>query len=222
MRFSPNANLIPYSGRLMRGGFCVPNRVSGRALLGLLLLAAGAAAQTPKPAPKKAIAPIRANELTLGGLRPGKDTANRALALHKNWPFQSERQDSQLSWHYPCILPETLTLDIDSTKRIQVIRLSAGGAESECEPRGTALMRSKWQTGLGLRIRDLSTRVAQLYGKPDSLSPSTRDGQPLELWYYAFDWAGPDVPQVMEVLCTKEKDGKPGQVIEITLAAPSL
>ena len=39
---------------------------------------------------------------------------------------------------------------------------------------------------------------------------------------YAFEWAGPDVPQVMEVLCTPEKDGKPGQVVEITLAAPIL
>jgi hypothetical protein len=42
------------------------------------------------------------------------------------------------------------------------------------------------------------------------------------LWYYAFDWAGPDVPQVMEVVCTREKDGQAGRVVEITLAAPSL
>ena len=34
--------------------------------------------------------------------------------------------------------------------------------------------------------------------------------------------AGPDVPQVMEVLCTAEKDGEPGRVVEITLAAVSL
>jgi hypothetical protein len=42
------------------------------------------------------------------------------------------------------------------------------------------------------------------------------------LLYYAFDWAGADVPQVMEVVCTLEEDGKPGRVVEITLAAPSL
>jgi hypothetical protein len=42
------------------------------------------------------------------------------------------------------------------------------------------------------------------------------------LLYYAFDWAGPDVPQVMEVLCTAQKDGEPGRVVEITLAAASL
>ncbi len=40
--------------------------------------------------------------------------------------------------------------------------------------------------------------------------------------YYAFDWAGPDVLQVMEVLCTREMNGQPGRVEEITLVAPSL
>ena len=62
----------------------------------------------------------------------------------------------------------------------------------------------------------------RLYGEPDSRSPSTKGGQRLELLYYAFDWAGPDVPQVMEVLCTVEKDGMPARVVEITLAASSL
>ena len=70
--------------------------------------------------------------------------------------------------------------------------------------------------------QDFQTEWFDVYGEPDSKSPSTRDGQPLELWYYAFDWAGPDVPQVMEVLCTREKDGQAGRVVEITLAAPSL
>jgi hypothetical protein len=40
--------------------------------------------------------------------------------------------------------------------------------------------------------------------------------------YYAFDWAGPDVPQVLEVLCTRDKDGQLGRAIEITLAASGL
>jgi hypothetical protein len=37
----------------------------------------------------------------------------------------------------------------------------------------------------------------------------------------AFDGAGPDVPRVMEVLCTPEKDGKAGRIVEITLTAQS-
>jgi hypothetical protein len=72
------------------------------------------------------------------------------------------------------------------------------------------------------RQKDSTGRVISLYGKPDSRSPSTKADQRLELLYYAFDWAGPDVPQVMEALCTVEHDGKPGRVVEIALAASSL
>jgi len=50
-------------------------------------------------------------------------------------------------------------------------------------------------------------------------SPSPKGEQQLELLRCALDWAGPDVPQVMEMLCTPEKAGKPGRVVEITLAA---
>jgi hypothetical protein len=64
--------------------------------------------------------------------------------------------------------------------------------------------------------------VIELYGQPGTRGPSTKDGQQLELFYYAFDWAGPDVPQVMAVLCTPEKSATPGRVVEITLMAPSL
>jgi hypothetical protein len=42
------------------------------------------------------------------------------------------------------------------------------------------------------------------------------------LLYYAFDWAGPDVPQILTVLCTVEKNGKPGRVVEMTLDVESL
>jgi hypothetical protein len=79
-----------------------------------------------------------------------------------------------------------------------------------------------WGTGKGLKVGDVKSKAYSLYGEPNSVSPSTKNGQPLELLYYAFDWAGPDVPQVMEVVCTTPKDGAPGRVVEITLAAGSL
>ena len=81
---------------------------------------------------------------------------------------------------------------------------------------------TSWATGKGLRLGDPATRAVRLYGRPDSRSPSTKGGQRLELLYYAFDWAGPDVPQVMEVVCTVVIEGEPGRVVEITLAASSL
>jgi hypothetical protein len=172
-----------------------------------------------KPTPKTA-ARQKANELTLAGLRPGKDTTARLFRLYPNFKTSAATQDGQISWEDPC-RQERLTVDVDNSKNVQVIRV--GRLEvpktAHCD---AAPVPSRWGTGLGLRILDRSASVIQLYGEPDSRSPSTKDGQPLELWYYAFDWAGPDVPQVMEVVCTREKDGQAGRVVEITLAAPSL
>jgi hypothetical protein len=188
---------------------------------GVVLATTFAGAQTPHPQTKKAAA-HRANEFTLAGLRPGRDTTKRAEGLLGEYmkldPGKGISDKSQVAIPDSC-RKLTLTFDLENDGTIQVIRVThAGYLTGNCEPSPP----SRWKTGLGLRVYDAATKVVQLYGEPDSKSPSTRDGQPLELWYYAFDWAGPDVPQVMEVLCTREKDGKPGRVEEITLAAPSL
>jgi hypothetical protein len=191
------------------------------ALFGLVMSAGFTSPQTPqhKLNAKKSVE-HRANELTLAGLRPGRDTLVRATGLNKKVDDSSTNKDSQIIWTDKC-RHQRLSLDYDSEKRIQVIRV-AWLPEYEaisCEPSPSV---PSWITGMGLRIHDSEQRLLTLYGEPDSKSPSTRDGQPLELWYYAFDWAGPEVPQVMEVLCTREAGGKPGRVVEITLAAPSL
>jgi hypothetical protein len=159
----------------------------------------------------------RANELTLAGLRPGRDTLNRAMQLYHTVDPKSSTNDSQTVWLDACAR-HTLTVDFDDDKKIQVIRTGLNPTPAKCR----AVSMNVWKTGHGLGVGDTIVRLSQLYGEPDSKSPSTRDGQPLELWYYAFDWAGPDVPQVMEVLCTRESEGQPGRVVEITLAAPSL
>jgi hypothetical protein len=180
---------------------------------------AAVGAQSSKPATKKAGA-HRMNELTLAGLRPGRDTRGKAIHLYQNPITSTDSQNSQLSWASGCNL-QTLTMDVDPDGKIQVIRATAAdssGTALDCK----SVPPAAWRTGNGLRVGDAASKVAELYGQPDSRSPSTKDGQPLELWYYAFDWAGADVPQVMEVLCTVEKSGSPGRVVEITLAAPSL
>lgn len=183
---------------------------------GVVLATTFAGAQT------KQAAAHRANEFTLAGLRPGRDTTKRAEKLLGGYmkldPGKGTSDQSQAAIPDSC-RKLMLTFDLENNGTIQVIRVThAGYLTGDCEP----FPPSRWKTGLGLRVYDPTTKVVQLYGEPDSKSPSTRDGQPLELWYYAFDWAGPDVPQVMEVLCTREKDGEPGRVEEITLAAPSL
>jgi hypothetical protein len=187
------------------------------AVLGVCALAIAGGTWAQKSAAKKATAK-RANELTLAGLRPGKDSLARAAEVNKKFGSGKELQGEQTGWFDVC---RDLSLTIDSNKaaEIQVIRLAEWPrSTTDC----TNLLPGPWKTGLGLRVGDSAGKVAELYGKPDSRSPSTKGGQPLELWYYAFDWAGAEVPQVMEVLCTREAEGKPGRVVEIALAGPSL
>ncbi len=187
------------------------------ALLALLLATTLPGAQTgQKPAAKKAA--HRANELTLAGLRPGQDNLARAAQLNRQFGKGKKLPGDQTAWFDAC-RDASLTIDSDKAKTVQVIRVGFYCCSTvDC----MVVQPGPWKTGHGLRLRDSAGKVVQLYGEPDSRSPSTKDGQPLELMYYAFDWAGPDVPQVMEVLCTKEQDGQPGRVVEITLAAPSL
>jgi len=175
-------------------------------------------AQTGQKQAKKKAA-HRANELTLAGLRPGTDTTKRAEHLYK-MPDNWMNEQGELNWKNGCYA-STLTVSYNQRQKIETIRVSKmqGSIDADCFGKDSI---SPWRTGRGLAIKDSATKMKELYGEPDSRSPSTKDGQPLELWYYAFDWAGADVPQVMEVLCTREQDGQPGHVVEITLAAPSL
>ncbi len=162
----------------------------------------------------------RNDELTLAGLRPGRDALGKAERLFSK---PSSRGDSQ-NWHDAC-RHETLFIFTDSEGTIVQVTVSASAeadgttGKREC---GSESAPSPWLTGHGLTIGDFSDRVIALYGQPGTHGPSTKAGQQLELFYYAFDWAGPDVPQVMTVLCTPAKDGRPGRVVEITVAAPSL
>ena len=180
-------------------------------------LAAGAAAALAQ-APEKKPALEHRNELSLAGLRPGRDTVHRARELYRQPDRFEGQENSEMAWSDLC-RSQTLTIETDEAHRIQTVRAGVSGAPAgKC---GASAF-SPWSTGLGLRVGDPANRVTRLYGKPDSRSPSTKDGQKLELLYYAFDWAGPDVPQVLEVVCTVGKDGEPGRVVEITLAASSL
>lgn len=157
-----------------------------------------------------------AHELSLAGLRPGRDLAARAVELYRK--PAGNPAETLLRWSDTC-RREALVVDLDSAGKIQSIAATAlGPAAGRC----AVPARRPWRTGRGLGLGDSRRRVFALYGQPDSRSPSTREGKQLELLYYAFDWAGPDVPQVMQVLCTLEKDGQPGRVVEITLAASSL
>jgi hypothetical protein len=185
-------------------------------------LRTSASANRDSPAPNKSAhrdddATHRNDELTLAGLRPGRDAIAKAERLFAK-PASFGDSGTGQTWRDDC-RHESLSIITDSAGTILEVRVAeVPGSKQECANAAA----SRWITGHGLVIGDPSSRVLDIYGQPGSRGPSTKGGQRLELLYYAFDWAGPDVPQVMTVLCTPDKEGKPGRVVEITLAAPSL
>ena len=172
----------------------------------------------------------RSDELTLAGLRPGRDDTTKAERLFRK-PFSTKYDGANKIWQDAC-RHQLLSIIPDSTGTILEVRVAQANPDARANSNAgspsaegcvsSTESHSRWTTGHGLVIGDACSRVTALYGQPGSRGPSTKDGQQLELLYYAFDWAGPDVPQVMAVLCTPEKNAKRGRVVEITLAAPSL
>jgi len=197
-------------------------RFSVSVSLALLLSGTGSfKAQTPARQPPATTR--RFNELTLAGLRPGRDKSGKAIRLYGKPDSRSPDQQTLDWWFKASTGAFHLSVDLDKTDVVQFIRVSHDdGPHGLMVPRHSAFPIRAWESGRGLAVDTAGSRVTELYGEPDSRSPSTKDGRRLELLYYAFDWAGADVPQVMEVVCTAEDDGWPGRVVEITLAAPSL
>lgn len=162
--------------------------------------------------------PNRANELTLGGLRPGRDTYEIAAKKFGKPAGAAEQPDSpaEANWTEPCTT-RTLHIEMNPSGVIQTIDASAYPKSGpNCMAR--LAVPERLITGHGVRVGDLKAKVISVYGQPGSVSPSTKDGRELESLYYAFDWAGPDVPQVMEITCERAS----GRVVEIMLAFPSL
>lgn len=175
-----------------------------------------AAAQSPEM-------PKRSNELLLAGLRPGRDTLAAAKRRFGTAHLRPDKPapDKTKAWYDNCN-GRALILELDEKGVIQSLTadlLSAGYADCPGNPdRHSPIRTDNLKTGRGLKLGDPRDRVLELYGEPNSSGPSAKGNQELELLFYAFDWAGSDVPQVMEVSC----DRATGRVVEITLAFPSL
>ncbi len=160
----------------------------------------------------------RANELTLAGLRPGRSKIAQAetdfVSLERRQPA-----DGVFEWSDVCN-GRILHAEADDARVVQVVTVTTLvlTSKSDCSGQGELKSRKLWSAGRGLALGNSRQNVLQLYGQPDSRSPSIRGSRELELYFYSFDWAGSDVPQVMEVYC----DRVTGRVVEITLAFPSL
>jgi hypothetical protein len=182
---------------------------------------AAAAVQQADPVagPAKSPAMRHMNETLLAGLRPGRDTFAVAEKRLKPKEISDGSTPSSKEWRDACS-GRSIRLDIDAKAVIQSVTLTTvGKQEGKCSDRRPDFLDPKfWLTGLGLRMGDSQDRVVALYGEPSSGGPATKNGLDLDLMYYQFDWAGSDVPQVMEILCARDT----GRVVEITLAFPSL
>lgn len=168
--------------------------------------------------------PKRKNETTLAGLRPGKDKLRTAVNVHGPYYRQVVPGANDVVAWVDGTKHRMVRLELDKDEVIQSVTVSAIDALID-EPRDpkkepeTPLPSVKLTTGRGVRIsRNVCSEVEYTYGKPNSSGPSTQHGNELTLLYYSFDWAGPKVPQVMEVSCERSS----GIVVQITLAFPSL
>ena len=189
-------------------------------LTSLLAIALAAPGLTAGAQNRGANAPT--NELTVAGLRPGVSTLADAEKRFgtKNRDTQAETDDIK-QWGEACT-GRSLRLEVDERGVIQIVTVSSLGARAaDCAskaPGNGPLTIERLKSGQGLALGEAKKRVVALYGEPDSVVPATFEGQEFEMLYYAFDWAGSDVPQVMEVTCERGT----GRVRKITLAFPSL
>jgi hypothetical protein len=168
--------------------------------------------------------PKRVDELTLAGLRPGKDSMEKASKKFGKEPnFRAPDAPNVHSWPINCFV-DKLEVEADPNGIIRSVTVSfssnlAGGIVVDCADRAASRkFRSQFGSGRNLLLHDRCGRIEEIYAKAESRSPSVKGSDKLELYLYKFDWAGTDVPQVMEVSC----DASSQTVVELTLAAGTL
>ena len=165
----------------------------------------------------------RVNELTLAGLQPGKDRIEKAsLKFGKEFNIKALEDPNSHSWPVDCFSGD-LVIEAGPDGLIRSITVSVSHVVYEmivdCTDRSASRkFRRRFGSGRNLLLHDRCRRVEEIYGKAESRSPSVKGSDKLELYLYKFDWAGTDVPQVMEVSC----DASSQTVAEITLAAATL
>ena len=194
----------------MRRGWTKFSQCTSLALLAALLASPLAA--------QRANAPKPINELTLAGLRPGRDSLTNALKHYKQKDLVSKTNADTKEWRDTCT-GHSLALALDSSSVIQEITVSLlVPRDGNCDNRRFEFLNlDDWVTGKGLRLGDSRNHVVELYGEPSSSEPVVRDDADFELLKFDFAGVGPEVPQAMQVYCQRES----GRVVEITLSAAS-
>ena len=164
---------------------------------------------------QRANAPKPTNELTLAGLRPGRDSLVNAFKRYKQKYLLSKTNAESKEWRDTCT-GHSLALAVDSQSVIQAITVSSlVPRDGNCDNRRFEFLNlGDWITGKGLRLGDTRNHVVELYGEPSSSEPVVRDDADFELLQFDFEGLGPGVPQQMQVYCQRDS----GRVVEITLS----
>lgn len=159
----------------------------------------------------------RRNELTLAGLQPGKDRILTPRRVFRTLSLAPSRT-GVIEWRNGCGLK--LRVETDERGTVETVTASALDDKSDsCKSQKSAAQTYEaLGAGRRLELNNLCVKVSEIYGEPESRSPSVQGPRKLELLFYSFDWAGEDVPQSMEVSC----DAATGRVVEITLASSTL
>ena len=165
---------------------------------------------------QRANAPKPMNELTLAGLRPGRDSLTNAFKRYKQKYLVSKTNAESKEWRDTCT-GHSLALALDSSSVIQEITVSLlVPRDGNCDNRRFEFLNlDDWITGKGLHLGDTRNHVVELYGEPSSSEPVVRDDADFELLRFDFESLGPGVPQEMQVYCQRDS----GRVVEITLSA---
>lgn len=166
----------------------------------------------------------RKNEMSLAGLRPGRDKLRTATNAFGPYYRKVVPDASDIVAWVDQRKHRMVRVELDKDRVIQSVTVSTidplidKPADPKKEPE-TPLPSVRLATGRGMRISyNVCSQVEDTYGPPNSSGPSTQHGNDLRLLYYSFDWAGPKVPQVMEVSCEQTT----GRIVQITLSYPSL
>lgn len=116
-------------------------------------------------APQRTDAPKPMNELTLAGLRPGRDSVANAFKRYKQKYLVSKTDADTKEWRDTCT-GHSLALAVDSRSVIQEVTVSVlVPRDGNCDNRRFEFLNlDDWVTGKGLRLGDSRNHVVELYG----------------------------------------------------------
>ncbi len=153
-----------------------------------------------------------ASELTLAGLRPGRDRLARAVALYgKRYTEAYGNTPDILQWA-DRRKGVFLRVELREDKTIVAVTVSSLGPE---DAPSVALPGSAASSGRGLRLGDPLEKSIRLYGEPYFQGPSVEGKRELILVVHKFS-SEEDQPQILET----SYDSKTRRLVKMTLSFP--